>query len=340
MKDIKVLGIDLAKNIFQLHGINEKGKVVLKKRLTRDELVNSIANLPRCLIGMESCGSAHYWARRFRAFGHDVKLMSPQFVKPYVKSNKNDRNDSEAIAEAVTRPNMRFVPIKSIEQQEILTIHRARSLVMKQRIALANQMRGLLSEFGIIIAKNPSNIKKKLPEILEDAANELTFRLRTVFNKLYEEFMAFEEKIKQYDILINTIAKEDIRCQRLMKIEGVGPITASVVVAAVGNAKEFKNGREMAAWLGLVPKQRSSGNKTLLLGISKRGDRYIRTLLIHGGRSVARRCDQKETEKRYQIVKAKKDRIGFNKAAVAVANTNARIMWALLAKNEDYRKVA
>lgn len=265
--------------------------------------------------------------------------MSPHFVKPYIKANKNDCNDAEGIAEAVSRPNMRFVPIKSIEQQEVLTIHRARTLLMKQRVSLGNQIRGLLSEFGIIIAKNPSNIPKRIPEILEDGENELTPRLRALFQKLLEEFKAFEHKIKQYDIQIETIAKEDVRCKRIMKIEGVGPITASVIVATVGNAKEFKNGREMAAWLGLVPKQRSSGNKNILLGISKRGDRYIRTLLIHGGRSVTRRCDIKD-EQRFKIVKSKKDRIGFNRTSVAVANANARIIWALLSKNQEYRKVA
>ena len=339
MKDITVLGIDLAKNVFQMHGVNRSGKVVLRKKLSRDKLVEFVANLPKCLIGMEACGSAHYWARRFRAFGHEVKLMAPQFVKPYRKSSKNDRNDSEAIAEAVTRPNMRFVPIKAIEQQETQTIHRARSLLIKQRTALTNQIRGLLMEYGIILPQGISHIRKNMMAILEDAENELTFRLRSVFNDLYEQLKVLDNRIEVYNGMINKISKEDERCQRLMQIEGVGAIVATALVAAVGDAKVFKNGREMAAWLGLVPRQRSSGNKTVLLGITKRGDIYLRMLLIHGGRSFVKVCENKET-KRAQWVKAKKLSAGYNKTSVAVANKNVRIAWALLTKNEDYKKSA
>lgn len=238
--DIKVLGIDLAKNIFQLHGTDVNGKVVLRKRLSREKLSEFVAQLPKCLIGMESCGSAHYWARRFEAFGHQVKLMAPQFVKPYVKSNKNDSRDAEAIAEAVTRPNMRFVPIKRIDQQEVQSIHRARSLRVTERVALSNQVRGLLSEYGIILAKGAKAFKERIPQILEDAENELTPRLRTMVHEQYEKFRALEKDVKKYDDMIGDIAREDERCQRLMEIEGVGPITATAVVSAVGNATAFK----------------------------------------------------------------------------------------------------
>lgn len=339
MKDLKVLGIDLAKNIFQLHGVDSKGKIVLRKRLKREKLAEYMANLPSCLVGLEACMGSHYWARRFKTFGHEVKLMSPQFVKPYVKTNKNDFNDAEAIAEAVTRPNMRFVPIKNIEQQETLTIHRVRSLLIKERTALVNHVRGLLMEFGVILPQGISHIRKQLPWVLEDAENELTPSLRELFQDLYQRLISLDENIDQYDDKILKIAKSHESCQRLMKIEGVGALTATAIIAAVGNGRDFKNGREMAAWLGLVPKQKSSGNKTVLLGISKRGDRYIRELLVHGGRAVVRTCETKG-DSRHQWVKKKKDTAGNNKTAVAVANKNARIIWALLARNEEYRKAA
>lgn len=339
MKDITVLGIDLAKDVFQVHGVDDKGKKVVSKRLTRKKLVEFISKIKPCLIGMEACGTAHYWARYFEKMGHKVKLMAPQFVKPYVKSNKNDYNDAEAIAEAVTRPSMRFVPKKSVEQQSIQSIHRARDLLVGQRTALCNQIRGLLAEFGITLAKGISQVSKKVLYIIEDAENELTPDVRALMKDHIEMLTELNEKIEKFTDKIEQIAGKDERCQRLMEIEGVGPMTATAIVASVGNAKEFKNGREMAAWIGLVPKQSSSGNKKILLGISKRGDRYLRKLLIHGGRAVVKTCQNKE-DKRHLWVKSKKDKIGVNKAAVAVANKNARIIWALLASNESYRKAS
>lgn len=334
--DIKTVGIDLAKNIFQLHGADQAGKMVLRKRLSREKLAECIANLPPCLIGMEACGSAHYWARKFQEMGHTVKLMAPQFVKPYVKSNKTDANDAEGICEAVSRPNMRFVPIKQVEQQDIQALHRVRSQLIKQRTALANQIRGLLAEYGIIIPKGINHVSSRLPIILENTENELTTLAREIFCDLYENFQSLEEKVDAYTKKIVLIAKHDERCQRLCEIEGVGPLSATAVVAAVGDASVFKNGREMAAWLGLVPKQRSSGERTQLLGISKRGDKYIRSLLVHGGRSVARVCMTKKDTRSLWVID-KKVRCGENKTAVAVANKNARIMWALLSSGESYR---
>jgi len=335
MKDIKVLGIDLAKNVFQLHGTNAKGKCVLKKRLSREKLIEFMAQLPPCLVGIEACGGSHYWARSFTGMGHSVKMMAPQFVKPYVKSNKNDANDAEGINEAVMRPNMRFVPIKKIEQQDVLLSHRARELVMKQRTAQANQIRGLLAEYGVIIALGISHIRK-MPEILENNKQKLTPKAEAIFMRLYEQFKSYESQVGVYDKEIQQQANSDPMCVEIQKIDGIGPLTASAMVASIGDAKVFNNGREVSAWLGLVPKQHSSGNKVRLGGISKRGDRYLRTLLIHGARSALTRCEGK-TDKKNQWATDVKQRCGFNKAAVALANKNARTIWALMATGECYR---
>lgn len=335
MKNIKVLGVDLAKNVFQLHGTDAKGKCVLRKRLSRENLPVFMATLPPCVVGIEASTGAHYWARMFENHGHTVKIMSPQFVKPYVKSNKNDRNDACGIAEAVTRPEMRFVPIKTIEQQDILLSHRARELAVKQRTAQANQIRGLLAEYGVIL---PQGIRylKKVTEILEQNQDKLTAKSQIIFARLYEQFKMYDDQVKIYDTEIEHAAIQDVRCAEMMKIEGIGALTASAAVATIGDAKLFKNGREVAAWLGLVPKQHSSGNTTRLSGISKRGDRYVRTLLIHGARAVVNHCENK-TDKRNQWIAKTKNRRGYNIAAVALANKNARIIWAMLATGECYR---
>lgn len=336
MKNIKTLGIDLAKNVFQLHGTDAKGKRILSKRLTREKLIEFMVNLPPCLVGIEACTGAHYWARLFESMGHTVKMMAPQFVKPYVRSNKNDRNDARGINEAVTRPDMKFVPIKKVEQQDILLSHRARELVIKQKTAQANQIRGLLSEYGVIIPKGISHIDNMM-EILEENKNKLTIKSNQIFIRLYEQFKIYAAQVDTYDKEIEQMAAEDPMCKEIMKIEGVGPLTASAAVATIGDAKLFKNGREVSAWLGLVPKQHSSGNKIRLSGITKRGDRYVRKLLINGGRTVVKNCENK-TDKRNLWIANKKLRAGYNKAAVAVANKNARIIWAILATGECYRK--
>lgn len=336
MKDIKVLGIDLAKNVFQLHGTNAKGECVLRKRLSREKLAEFVAQINPCTIGIEACMSAHYWARVFQNMGHTVKMMPPQFVKPYVISNKNDRNDAKGIAEAVTRPDMKFVAVKNIEQQDILLLHRARELVVKQRTAQANQIRGLLMEYGIIIPQGIYKIKMLL-DILEVNKEKLTMRSVAIFTQLYEQFKMYDGQVKIYDKQIEKIAEQDSVCKEIMKIDGIGPITASAIKATVGDAKTFKNGREMSAWLGLVPKQNSSGNKVRLFGISKRGDSYVRKLLMHGARSVVNICDKREDKKSIWIAD-KKVRRGYNKAAVALANKNARVIWAIMATGECYRK--
>jgi transposase len=333
------LGIDLAKNVFQLHGIDSTGKVTMQRKLSRTKLLEFIVKLPPCLIGMEACGGSNYFARKFIEYGHTVKLMSPQFVKPYVKSNKNDRNDAEAICEAVTRPNMRFVAIKSIVQQDLQSLHRIRSNLIQSRTALVNQIRGLLAEYGVIIPKQVQNLRNQLPEILADDKNELSIIMRTEFNLLYQDLVNLDDRISSYDTKLKEICNNNRDCQRILEIEGVGFITATAIIAAVGDPKAFKNGREFSAWLGLVPRQSSSGGKERLLGISKRGDKYIRTLLIHGARSVVCKVSNKEDKRSIWIQKLK-ERRGMNKTCVAVANKNARIIWALLNKKEAYKKAA
>lgn len=335
MENIKTLGIDLAKNVFQLHGMDAKGKCVLRKRLTRTKLTEFIANLQPCTIAMEACTGAHYWARSFQSMGHTPKMMAPQFVKPYVQSNKNDRNDARAIAEAATRPDMKFVPLKTVEQQDVLLLHRARQLLIKQRTAQANQLRGLLADYGIILPKTIVHIHS-MSLILETHRDKLTSISLKIFKELYKQFKQYDKQVKHYDQQIEHLAKTDARCCELMKIEGIGPLTASAAVATIGDAKVFKKGREVSAWLGLVPKQHSSGEKTRLGGISKRGDRYLRTLLIHGARSIVNICGNKTTRRDIWLAD-KKQRCGYNKAAVALANKNARIIWAMLATGECYR---
>ncbi len=332
---IKVLGIDLAKNSFQLHGVDKNSQVVLKKKLSRKQLPAFIANLPPCLIGIEACGGSHYWVRTLTALGHKVKIIAPQFVKPYVKSNKNDAVDAEAICEAVQRPNMRFVPSKSIDQQDIQCLHRIRSLLVSRRTAQANQIRGLLLEYGITIPKGVSHVRKNIPDILEDAQNTLTPFFREQLQELFEEMVHFDERINSTEKKLKLICVQSEACQRLLSIPGVGPLTATALIAAIGDISVFNNGRELAAWLGLVPRQHSTGGRPTLLGISKRGDCYLRTLLIHGGRSVVRVASRYK-DKRNLWIETLKQRRGENITAVAVANKNARIVWALLSTKKDY----
>jgi transposase len=334
--NITTVGVDLAKNVFQVHGVDERGKVVLRKSVKRAELTKVFANLPVCLIGMEACGSAHYWARRLMELGHTVKLMAPQFVKAYVKTNKNDARDAEAICEAVTRPNMRFVPVKSVEQQTVLAVHRARQGFVVARTAQANQIRGLLYELGIVIPKGVRHLEQRLPEILEDADNGLPDASRELFARLFEHFRELSAHVQELEHQIKGWHRESEASRRLEAIPGIGALTASALVASVGDAKTFKNGRQLAAWLGLVPRQASSGGKGQLLGISKRGDTYLRTLLIHGARAVMFHRIRCAADADGWLLKllARRNR---NIAAVALANKNARVVWALLAHQREYR---
>ncbi len=332
---VTTAGIDLAKNVFQVHGVDEHGKTVLKKQLKRDQMAAFFANLPPCLIGVEACGSAHHWARKLQSFGHTVKLMAPQFVKPYVKTNKNDAADAEAICEAVRRPNMRFVPVKNVEQQAVLALHRVRQGFVKARTAQANQIRGLLSEFGLIIPVGIVNIAKRVPELIEDASNELPGSFRLLIDRLMDHLKELDTQVDEMEAQVVAWHRASATSVKLQKIPGIGPITASALVASLGDAKNFDSGRQVAAWLGLVPRQHSSGGKNVLLGMSKRGDTYLRTLLIHGARAVIRAA-QAKPDKEGWLHKLLARR-NANVAAVALANKNARTVWALLAHGRQYQ---
>jgi transposase len=334
--DITTVGIDLAKKVLQVHAVDARGKVVLRRQLKRSEMGPFFANLPPCLIGMEACASAHYWGRTLERFGHTVRLMAPQFVKPYVKANKNDVADAEGICEAVTRPHMRFVPIKSVEQQSVLSLHRVRQAFVKARTAQANQIRGLLGEMGLVIPQGIRFIVQRVPALLEGASRELPVSYRALIERLTEHLKLLD---RQVDEVHQQIVSWDRSCplsQKLQKVPGVGPLTATAIVATVGDARSFKNGRQMAAWLGLVPRQHSSGGKPKLLGISKRGDSYLRTLLVHGARSALLATRRwRGSEKDTWLAKLL-DRRHPNIAAVALANKNARILWALMAHGRDF----
>jgi transposase len=336
---VKRIGIDLAKQMFQVHGVDHHGKVVIRKQLTRGKIRAFIAQLSPCLIGMEACASAHYWAREFSQFGHTVRLMAPQFVRPYRKNPKNDGNDAEAICEAVSRPNMRFVPVKSVAQQAILMAHRARELLVGDRTALANQIRGLLTEYGIVVPQGIARLRRALPLVLEDAENGLPGLAREVIVELQDRLQDLDQRLATYDRRIAQLASQNTIAQRLMQLEGVGAVTATAMVATIGNGKAFKNGRQFAAWLGLVPRQYSSGGKQRLGHLSKRGDVYLRTLLIHGARSVLRLTGQR-TDAKSRWAERLKQRRGNNIAAVALAAKHARMIWAMLARDQEYRRVA
>ena len=330
------IGLDLAKNVFQVFGVDAQDKRVLSRQLKRKEMQAFFQALPACLIGMEACASAHYWAWVLTEMGHTVKLIAPQFVKPYVKGNKNDANDAEAICEAVSRPGMRFVPVKTIEQLHIQARHRVRSELIKQRTAKANQIRGLLAEYGIVIGLGVRCLRHHLPEILEEAENRLQEDFRLLLTGLRDDLVYLDERIKTEDKAIETLANTHASARRLQQLRGVGPLVATALIAALGDGRQFRNGRQASAWVGLVPGQHSSGGKQTLLGISKRGNGYVRKLLIHGARAVLKARMNSEAHADDWVVKLAKRR-GNNIAAVALAAKNARRIWAMLRTGELFR---
>lgn len=339
-QDIKLIGLDLAKEIFQVHGINDRGEAILKKQLKRNEMLEFFINLKPLIVAMEACGGSNYWARKLKEMGHEPRLISAQYVKPFVKSQKNDKNDAEAIAEAASRPSMRYVKPKEIWQQDIQALHRVRNRLVTDLTALMNQVRGIMLEYGLTMPIGASAFTKQIPEILENGDNELTSNMREVLRDLYEEYYELLARKNSYDKRISNIVTENQDCKRLLKIPGIGPLTSTMFVAALGDPSSFKNGREVSAWLGLVPRQISSGGKTKLLGITKRGDVHLRSLLVHGARSHILSCHKKKIksaneEKILKLVEQK----GYNKTAVAIANKNARMMWAIV-KNKDEYKIA
>ncbi len=332
MNDVVTIGIDLAKNVFAVHGVDATGRVVLRRMVTRAKLLELVARLPRCRIGMEACGGAHEWARRFLQFGHDVKLMSPIFVVPYRKGGKNDGNDAEAICEAVRRPSMRFVPIKSTEQQAILTLHRVRQGFVEERTATLMRIRGLLGEFGIVLGQKPSRLRKEIGARLE----ALPVLARRAIDDLRGHLSVLEARLADYDQELRHLAQSEERSQRLQTIPGVGPITASAMVASIGSGHEFKNGRQFAAWLGLVPTQWSSGGKHRLGHITKRGDGYLRMLLVLGARAVLAN-GKPPSDRVSRWAHSLRLRMSYHKVCVAIAAKNARIIWALLTRGGNYR---
>jgi len=337
MKLIRV-GVDLAKSVFQVHGVDRSEKAVWRRKLSRGEWLKALLEHiePGCQIGMESCAGAHHWARQLEAKGFTVKLIAPQFVKPYVKSNKNDANDAEAICEAMSRPHMRFVSVKSIEQQDIQATHRIRSGLIEQRTAKANQIRGLVAEYGLVAPQQLGHLRSALPEWLEDAENGLSSHFRRLLNGLWGDLRLLDGRVAELDAEIKRIAQSHPAAERLQQLRGVGPITATALLAAVGHGEQFANGRQMAASLGLTPKQHSSGGKDRLLGISKRGDSYLRALLVHGARSAMRTTKDK-TDRLSQWVTRLSARSHPNVAAVALANKTARMAWAMLRNGTDYQ---
>lgn len=333
---ITVIGIDLAKRSFHLCGMDAQGRRVFSKQVSRAKLAQELANRPPCLVAMEACGSAHYWARTFQAYGHEVKLIAPQFVKPYVKSNKNDAADAEAIAEAAQRPTMRFVPIKSVEQQDLQAIHRMRSQAVEQRTAQVNQIRGLLAEYGVIIPQGRAHVGPCLAEILENAENGLSAWFRASLQGLADELRHLDARVAAYDAQLAALAQASEPAQRLMTIPGIGPLVATALIAAIGSdPRGFANGRSLAAFLGLVPRQHSTGGHDRLLGISKRGDTYLRQLLIHGARAVMRWVERK-TDALSRWATALRVRRHTNIAVVALANKLARIAYAVLTSGQPY----
>lgn len=331
---LTTIGIDLAKNVFQVHGADDRGRTVLRKQLKRAQMLPFFAKLAPCKIGLEACGSAHYWARKLQALGHTVHLIAPQYVKPFVKRNKNDVADAAAICEAVMRPDMPTVPIKNAEQQAILSVHRARQGFVKARTAQANQIRGLLAEYGFVLPQGIGHIAQRVPAIIEDGENDLPGSFRLLIARLLDHLKELDRQVGELAAEIQLWHRQNAASQKLAAIPGLGPLGATAIVASIGDARNFKNGRQLAAWLGIVPRQHSTGGKPTLLGISKRGDAYLRTLLIHGARAVIRAAEHKaDADPWLKELLARRNK---NVVAVALANRNARTIWALLAHDRQY----
>lgn len=327
------IGLDLAKSVFQVHGVDAHGKVVLSKRLRRDAVLAFFANLPPCTVGMEACATAHYWAREITKLGHTVRLMPPQYVKPYVKRHKNDRADAEAICEAVQRPSMRFVPIKTEEQQSTLVLHRVRETLVRQKTQLINALRAHLAEFGIIAPSGAQKVVQLTTRLADDGEDAVPGHAKTVLQMLVDQLRDTARRISDLDDRLREQAKSNETCRRLMTIPGIGPVIATALVATIGDAKSFTSGRHLAAWLGLVPRQTSSGGKDRLGGISKAGDGYLRRMLVHGARAVLRWWRTSSPWLARLL-----ERRPVNVVVVALANKTARIAWAVMTRGETYRR--
>ena len=329
---VRLLAIDLGKQSFHIHGIDTDG-VVVSRKVSRAKLPDVVADLAPEVIAMEACAGAHYWGRRFFAGGHQVRLINPRFVKPFVKGSKNDAIDAEAIYEAATRPTMRFVPLKSLDQQDLQSLHRARERVVGDRTALINHTRGLLAEYGVVLPQGPWRFVAQAPAAVADA--ELSTLAREIFSDLFDQLGELNGRLQKLDRQLVAICRENDACRRLTKLPGVGPVIATALVAAVDDGRHFRSGRELAAWIGLVPRQYTTGGKPRLGGIGRRANHYLRRQIIHGARAVIIRLS-KHNDRRSEWLKELLVRRGFNRTIVALANKTARIAWALLARNEEY----
>lgn len=335
MSTIIRFGIDLAKTSFAVCGVDKHEKIAFRKTLSRAKLLEVFANLPRALVAMEAGSGAHHWARELRALGHDARIIDPRLVAPYRhqgRSGKNDINDAVAICEAAGRPLMRFVPVKSTDQQAVLLVHRVRQACVSDRTRLINRMRGFLAEFGVVAPKGADTFKAQWPSIRQKHGQRLPALAWELLDELYAELSGLHRKVLAFDRQISAFVRDDPRAKRLTEVHGIGPVTASAIVATIGNGRDFRNGRQFAAWIGLTPKQNSTGGKAKLGRISKRGDPYLRTLLVHGARSELRLTPRRTDHKSRWAESLKKTK-SWNKTAVALANKHARIVWALLAKD-------
>ena len=332
---VTTIGLDLAKNIFQAHGITDEGEVAFNRPLRRAQVLTFFKRLETCLIGMEACGTSHHWARELSQLGHEVRLIPPMYVKPYVKRGKSDAIDAEAICEAVTRPTMRFVEIKSVDQQAQLSLHRERGLMVRQRTQLINALRSLLAEFGIYIARGLARVVSFAQGVVEGVELDLPTVAQDVFRNLCQQLGALHQQVRWYEVRLRQEAKRDARVRLLQTIPGVGAVTASALATSIGDRHQFENGREFAAWLGLTPANKSSGGKERLGRITKMGDQYLRQLLVVGMTSLVRQTrthPERANEWLIRLLERKPARV----ATVAMANKTARIVWAVLTKNEPY----
>lgn len=336
MESAVTIGLDLGKSVFQVHGVDCQGAVVVQRRIVRARLLAFFAKQPACLVGMEACAAAHYWARELQKLGHQVKLMPPRYVKPYVKRQKNDAADAEAICEAVTRPNMRFVEIKSSEQQGVLVLHRVRLMLMRQRIALSNAIRGHMAEYGLVAPVGRNGLQRLMAIIADHGDDRLPAMARASLIVLVSQLQLLNEQVLENDRRVRATARSTELGRRLMEVPGVGPLLASAMVASVPDPTAFRSGRDLAAWIGLVPRQNSSGGKEKLGGITKQGDRYLRQLLVVGALSVIRYAQQHGTRRPWlvSLLARRTPKI----AAVALANKMARMIWAMMMTGERYRE--
>jgi transposase len=333
------VGVDLAKRVIQVHAVDAQGKVLVSRALARDKFVAWCAQLPAgCIVAMETSSSAHHWARKLAALGLDARIIAAQLVSPYRRqgaSGKNDANDAAAICEAASRPQMHFVPVKSIEQQSMLCVHRLREGVKADRTACINRIRGLLAEFGLVFAQSPRALESVLSEVLEDASNEMNTLARLALQRLQAQWREIDAHLQWCDQRIAAHAKDNPAVKAAATLMGIGPVTASATLATVGDFKQFRHGAQFGAWIGLVPRQHSSGGKNSLGGITKRGDTYLRSLLIQGAKSAVMTA-HKRSDPISLWVTALRERAGWQKAAVALANKNARILWAVMTKGEAF----